>query len=80
MSKNANTTPNRANTNNYDNDDGNYNGDNDNENVFDNPYDENGFPRSDNIKKDFTKEDELNEIKKRLKKDFTSKLKTSTMK
>lgn len=69
-------------------DSGNKNGnngeyDNDDEYNFDNPYDENGYakktaqtPR----KVDEDDEDPLQAIKRKLKKDFNSKLKTSTLK
>ena len=62
--------PNRTNTgnnNNFDNDDLN-NGDNDN--IFDNPYDEKGYPKNSNKKGSIVEEDPLKAIKRRLKQDF----------
>ena len=57
--------------------------DNDDEYNFDNPYDENGYAKktAQTPKKvDEDDEDPLQAIKRKLKKDFNSKLKTSTLK
>lgn len=55
---------------------------NDNQNVFDNPYDEKGYTKSSNSGRKGKKEEEdpLKIAKMRLKHDFESKLKASTLK
>lgn len=57
---------------------GNYN--NDNEDEFDNPYDENGYAKKTPKSSKEMEEDPLQAIKRRLKKDFNSKIQTSTLK
>lgn len=53
----------------------------DNENVFDNPYDENGYAKKTGSPKgEIEDEDPLQAIKRKLKQDFNSKIKTSTIK
>lgn len=57
---------------------------NQNENVFDNPYDESGYAKKTNKTGERVVEEEdddpLQRIKRKLKQDFNSKLKTSTIK
>lgn len=67
---------------NYDDDYGNGDGNgnyNDNDNVFDSPYDENGYAKKKG-QSNVADDDPLQAIKRRLKNQFNSKIKTSTLK
>jgi len=77
--RNKNRSPDRSNKKNNE-----IENENENDNVFDNPYDESGFAKKTNKTGEKVVEEEdddpLQRIKRKLKQDFNSKLKTSAMK